>query len=147
QIVYGYSYSPPGVSGSTVIVPSGCIVMPGTGLPSLSTGVPGVKIRSAGTTCVLHSRAFFKSLRVLPPSFPLMGAGVSGSATIGDVSTTIVTITLSLHDALPISQIVYGYSYSPPGVSGSTVIFPSGSILMPGTGLPSLSTGVPGVKI
>ena len=78
---------------------------------------------------------------MLPPTYPLIGANVSSTASILAASTTTVAVAVSQLVGFNFSQIVYVYVYVPAGVCGATVIVPSGFIVKPGL------LDVPGVKV
>ena len=91
---------PAGVPGGTVMVPSGFNVNPpGT--------VTGVKVISPGTTGTPFKVSFTSTLGVFPPSNPLIGAGVSSTASIGATTSTVAVAVSQFTGEAPVSHNWY----------------------------------------
>ena len=79
-------YSPTGVPGATVIVPSGFITKAG------SLGVPGVKIISDGLTGLPFNLSLSNTLGVVPPVLPSVIVKLSSIASMSSGTTTITIV-------------------------------------------------------
>ena len=93
---------PSGVPGATVIKP-----VAGSSVTFGSLEVVEVIVISAGSTATPLSVSEARTVDVTPPVAPLIGAKVSGSASIAGASTVTVSVTVAQFVGLLFSQISY----------------------------------------
>ena len=128
---------PSGVPGATVIKP-----VAGSSVTFGSLEVVEVIVMSAGSTATPFNVSEARTDDVTPPSAPLIGAKVSGSASIAGASTVTVTVDVVPFVGLFVSQISYVSSYVPAGVPGATSTDPSGLSVRAPVGSATVSVSV-----